>query len=81
LEQEEEDEMLRVLVVDDRADFRQAFAALLEGQPDLEVVGQAGSLAEARTMLEAVDVTAVLIRVDPVADSRRERTNLPHLRV
>jgi hypothetical protein len=26
-------------------------------------------------------LTAVLIRVDPVADSRRERTNLPHLRV
>jgi CheY-like chemotaxis protein len=25
--------MIRVLVVDDRADFRQAFAALLEGQP------------------------------------------------
>ena len=48
--------MLRVLVVDDRADFRQAFAALLEGQPDLKVVGQAGSLAEARALLEGVDV-------------------------
>jgi chemotaxis response regulator CheB len=44
--------MIRVLVVDDYLDFRQAFVAMLEGQPDLEVVSQAGSLAEARTMLE-----------------------------
>ena len=48
--------MIRVLVVDDRIDFRLAFVALLEGQPELEVVSQAGSLAEARTMLEGVDV-------------------------
>jgi DNA-binding NarL/FixJ family response regulator len=48
--------MIRVLVVDDRLDFRMAFVDLLEGQPDLEVVGQAGSVAEARTMLEGVDV-------------------------
>jgi DNA-binding NarL/FixJ family response regulator len=48
--------VLRVLVVDDRADFRQAFAGMLEGQPDLKVVSEAGSLAEARAMLEGVDV-------------------------
>jgi hypothetical protein len=48
------DGMLRVLVVDDHADFRQAFASLLDEQPDLEVTGQAGSLAEARPMLEGV---------------------------
>ena len=40
--------MLRVLVVDDRVDVRQVFAAVLDGQPDLEVVGQAGSLAMRR---------------------------------
>jgi DNA-binding NarL/FixJ family response regulator len=67
LEQEKEDGMLRVLVVDDRADFRQAFAALLDGQPDLEVVSQAGSLAEARTMFEGVDV-ALLDRGLPDGD-------------
>jgi DNA-binding NarL/FixJ family response regulator len=60
--------MLRVLVVDDRADFRLAFAALLDGQPDLKVVGQAASLAEARTMLEGVDV-ALLDRGLPDGDS------------
>src|SRR5215217_8019351 len=48
----EEDGMVRVLVVDDQVDFRQAFAALLEGQPDLEVAGSVRSLAEARTMLD-----------------------------
>jgi two-component system response regulator DevR len=51
--------MIRILVVDDRIDLRMAFAALLEGQPDMEVVGQAGSLAEARAMLEGIDVALV----------------------
>jgi CheY-like chemotaxis protein len=60
-------EMLRVLVVDDRIDFRMAFCGLLEGQTDLKVVAQAGSLAEARTMLEGVDV-ALLDRGLPDGD-------------
>src|SRR5215213_642932 len=59
--------MIRVLVVDDRIDFRQAFCGLLEGQPDLKVVSQAGSVAEARTMLEGVDV-ALLDRGLPDGD-------------
>jgi DNA-binding NarL/FixJ family response regulator len=59
--------MLRVLVVDDRVDFRMAFAAVVGAQPDLEVVGQAGSLAEAREMLEGVDV-ALLDRGLPDGD-------------
>jgi DNA-binding NarL/FixJ family response regulator len=59
--------MIRILVVDDRIDFRLAFVALLEGQPELEVVSQAGSLAEARTMLEGVDV-ALLDRGLPDGD-------------
>jgi DNA-binding NarL/FixJ family response regulator len=59
--------MIRVLVVDDRIDFRLAFCGLLEGQPDLEVVSQAGSLAEARQMLEGVDV-ALLDRGLPDGD-------------
>src|SRR3954452_5541723 len=44
--------MIRVLVVDDRIDFRLAFCGLVEGQPDLKVVGQAGSLGGARPLLE-----------------------------
>jgi DNA-binding NarL/FixJ family response regulator len=59
--------MIRVLLVDDRTDFRRTFARLLERQPDLEVVAAAGSLAEGRTMLEGVDV-ALLDRGLPDGD-------------
>ena len=46
----------RILLVDDHASFRQGVAAALEGEPDLGIVGQAGSLAEARGMLHETDV-------------------------
>jgi DNA-binding NarL/FixJ family response regulator len=59
--------MIRILVVDDYVEFRLAFVAMLEWQPELEVVGQAGSLSEARTMLEGVDV-ALLDRTLPDGD-------------
>jgi two-component system response regulator DevR len=76
--------MLRVLVVDDRADLRQLFAAVLDGQQDLEVVGQAGSLAEAGAMLGGVDV-ALLDRGLPDGDGLRLMWPLreanPHARV
>ena len=76
--------MLSVLVVDDRADFRQVFVALLDRQPDMEVVGQAGSLDEARPMLEGVDV-ALLDRGLPDGDGLTLMHSLrdanPHARV
>ena len=58
---------VRVMLVDDRADFRRAFGRLLEQQPDIEVVGTAGSLAEARRKLRGVDV-ALLDRGLPDGD-------------
>jgi DNA-binding NarL/FixJ family response regulator len=39
----------RVMLVDDQTDFRRLMEALLRRQADLEVVAQAGSLAEARS--------------------------------
>lgn len=39
----------RVMLVDDHPDFRDLMVALLESQPGLEVVAQAGSMAEARS--------------------------------
>lgn len=48
--------MIRVLLVDDHAVFRQALSLFLDRQPDIEVVAQAGTLAEARQSLGGVDV-------------------------
>jgi DNA-binding NarL/FixJ family response regulator len=50
----------RVILVEDHAAFRQALAFLLSREPDLEVVAQAGSLAQARKMLDIPLEVAVL---------------------
>ena len=55
----EELEEIRILLVEDHASLRQAVAALFDREPGFTVVGQAGSLAEARTMLDGVDVAIV----------------------
>ncbi len=60
--------MIRVLVLDDNGPYRQAITRLLESQPDMEVVGQAGTLSEARAMLGGVDV-ALMDRVLADGDS------------
>jgi DNA-binding NarL/FixJ family response regulator len=51
--------MLRVLLVDDNTEFRQAMVRLLDYQPDMQIVGLAGSLAEARQNLRGVDVALI----------------------
>jgi len=51
--------VIRVLLVDDHASFRQPLAFMLEREPEITVVAQAGSLAEARAALEGVDVAIV----------------------
>jgi DNA-binding NarL/FixJ family response regulator len=48
--------VLRVLVVDDEPRIRAVIAAQFERDPGFAVVGQAGSLADARGMLERADV-------------------------
>jgi DNA-binding NarL/FixJ family response regulator len=53
---------IRVVLVEDYAAFRQALAFLLANEPDLEVVAQAGSLAQAREALideEGLDVAVL----------------------
>ena len=54
----------RVLLVDDHATFRQALARLLEEEPDLEVVAQDGTLAEARDGLSSEAWNADVAIVD-----------------
>lgn len=51
--------MIRVLIVDDNADFRGAFAGLLGRDAGIRVVAQAGSIAAARLKLGGVDVALV----------------------
>ena len=52
--------MIRVLLLEDHASFRQALALIIEREPDFSVVAQAGSLAEARALLpQDVDVAVV----------------------
>ena len=41
--------LTRIMLVDDHPDFRAFMVTLLESQPDLEVVAQAGTMAEARS--------------------------------
>jgi DNA-binding NarL/FixJ family response regulator len=48
--------MIRVLLIDEQTSFRQALAVVLQGEPDISVVAQAGSLAEAIGVWESVDV-------------------------
>ena len=50
----------RVMLVEDHLSFRQALAFLLSREADLEVVAPAGSLSEARQMLDTPVDVAVL---------------------
>jgi two-component system response regulator DesR len=70
---------ISVMLVEDQADFRRLMEALLSRQPDLEVVAQAGSLAEARghAKTDMFDVAVLDLGLpdgngaDLVADLRR----------
>jgi DNA-binding NarL/FixJ family response regulator len=59
--------MIRILLVDDNVQYVRVFSLTLERQPDMEVVGIATTLTEARTMLDGVDV-AILDRMLPDGD-------------
>ena len=56
------EEQMRVVLVDDHLLFRQPLAFLLGREPDITVVGQAGTVAEARPLLPQADI--VLIDLD-----------------
>ncbi|MDQ1501751.1 MAG: hypothetical protein QOI86_5091 [Actinomycetota bacterium] len=56
---EEAAEPVRILLVEDHTAVREALAAAFEREAGFEVVGQAASLAEARRMLEEIDVAVV----------------------
>jgi DNA-binding NarL/FixJ family response regulator len=66
---------LKVMLVEDHLAFRQALAYLLSDDPELEVAAQAGSVAEAREVLDGGDLdggldVAVLDLALPDGDGR-----------
>jgi two-component system response regulator DesR len=70
---------IRVMIVDDHADFRGLMEVLLDRQPDIELLAQAGSLAEARDQAARFEFDVVILDLglpdgsgaDLIADLRR----------
>ncbi|MDQ4126989.1 MAG: response regulator transcription factor [Actinomycetota bacterium] len=48
--------MQRILLVEDHASFRQTLAFVFDREPEFEVAAQAGSLAEARQVIDGLEV-------------------------
>lgn len=55
------DEMIRVVVVDDHTLMRQGLVGLLDDEPDIEVIGQAGDISSARKTIEAMSPDMILM--------------------
>ena len=52
----EREDMQHLLLVEDHASFRQTLARVFDQEPEFEVVAQAGSLSEARRVMEGREV-------------------------
>ena len=62
---------IRVMLVEDYLAFREALAFLLSHKPDLEIVAQAGSLAQAREALLERHLDVAVVDLDlPDGDGR-----------
>ena len=53
--------LIRVMLVDDHLDFRYLMEVLLNEQSDLELVSEAGSLAEARAHAARFEIDVVIL--------------------
>jgi DNA-binding NarL/FixJ family response regulator len=78
--------VIRVLLVDDQALFREALAMLLGVRTDIEVVGEAGNGADALRQAASLapDVVLMDLRMpvlDGIAATRRLRAEQPRVRV
>ena len=50
---------MRVILVDDHAAFRESLAFMLDREPDITIVADVGTVAEARKHLEDIDIGVV----------------------
>ena len=50
---------IRVVLVDDHLSFRQPLAFMLMREPDITIIGQAGTVAEARPLLPQADIALI----------------------
>jgi two-component system response regulator DevR len=57
------DQVIRIFLVDDHELVRRGIAGLLSAETDMEVVGEAGSAAQARTRIRATDPDIVVLDV------------------
>jgi DNA-binding NarL/FixJ family response regulator len=61
MSREPETRRTRVMIVEDHADFRDLMKVLLDTQPDIELLAQAGSLAEARAQAARFDFDVAIL--------------------
>ncbi len=78
--------MIRILLADDHALVRQGFRMILEAQPDMEIVGQAGNGREAVELAEKLHPDVVIMDVampelNGTEATRRLAASTPRTRV
>jgi DNA-binding NarL/FixJ family response regulator len=78
--------MIKILIADDQALFREALRTLISLQPDFEVVGEAANGAEACALVQSLNPAVVLMDlqmpvVDGVTATRRLHAEQPNCRV
>jgi two-component system, NarL family, response regulator NreC len=78
--------MIRILLADDHALVRQGFRMILEAQPDMEIVGQAGNGREAVELAEKLKPDVVVMDVampelNGTEATRRLSASLPRTRI
>ena len=77
-------QQIRVMLVEDHSDFRALMEVLLNGQSDIKLLAQAGSLAEARAQAATLEFDVVVLDLglpdghgeDLIADFRRSNPDV-----